>query len=249
MCFGAEYGRGCLHQEGSGVAHRLTPYEYIIPKTPERQASLIVLAQMAADLSTQVLPLELIDKTIGSKIWVLMRGSKEVTGTLMGFDDYVSLGDLLLRSTLCWCYASSHIVSFCVNPLQVNLVLDDAVEFSPDPNEKGKVIKKALNSEILLNGNQIAVLVPEGSGPSDEFISSSSWRRRVQNCCCFSLWSAHGKTATGHPHLWRRWTKSITSVIRNTTAEKKGKLCLVFAYTCCSIDINKVNTLIRCSPC
>ena len=45
---------------------------------------------MASDLSTQVLPLELIDKTIGTKIWVLMRGSKEVTGTLLGFDDYVS---------------------------------------------------------------------------------------------------------------------------------------------------------------
>ena len=53
-------------------------------------------------------------------------------------------------------------------------MLEDAVEFSPDPNEKGKVIKKALNSEILLNGNQIAVLVPGGSGPSEEFISSSS---------------------------------------------------------------------------
>ena len=53
-------------------------------------------------------------------------------------------------------------------------MLDDAVEFSPDPNEKGKVIKKALHSEILLNGNQIAVLVPGGEGPSDELISSSS---------------------------------------------------------------------------
>ena len=53
-------------------------------------------------------------------------------------------------------------------------MLDDAVEFSPDPNEKGKVIKKALNSEILLNGNQIAVLVPGGTGPADEFVSSSS---------------------------------------------------------------------------
>lgn len=44
----------------------------------------------ATDLSTQVLPLELIDKSIGTQIWVLMRGSKEVTGTLLGFDDYVS---------------------------------------------------------------------------------------------------------------------------------------------------------------
>ena len=43
----------------------------------------------SGDLANQVLPLELIDKAIGSKIWVLMRGSKEVTGTLLGFDDYV----------------------------------------------------------------------------------------------------------------------------------------------------------------
>ena len=40
-------------------------------------------------MATRLLPLELIDKAIGSKIWVLMRGSKEVVGTLQGFDDYV----------------------------------------------------------------------------------------------------------------------------------------------------------------
>lgn len=41
-------------------------------------------------MTTRILPLELIDKAIGSKIWVLMRGTKEVVGTLQGFDDYVS---------------------------------------------------------------------------------------------------------------------------------------------------------------
>ena len=41
-------------------------------------------------MSLRILPLELIDKAIGSKIWVLMRGSKEVVGVLRGFDDYVS---------------------------------------------------------------------------------------------------------------------------------------------------------------
>lgn len=51
--------------------------------------------------------------------------------------------------------------------LQVNLVLDDAVEFSPDPHDKTKAIRTELNCEILLNGNQIAVLVPGGSGPED----------------------------------------------------------------------------------
>lgn len=34
--------------------------------------------------------LELIDKAIGSKIWVIMREKREFTGTLTGFDDYVS---------------------------------------------------------------------------------------------------------------------------------------------------------------
>jgi U6 snRNA-associated Sm-like protein LSm5 len=37
----------------------------------------------------RILPLELIDQAIGSRIWILMRGSKEVVGTLRGFDDYV----------------------------------------------------------------------------------------------------------------------------------------------------------------
>jgi len=37
----------------------------------------------------RILPLELIDKAIGSQIWILMRGTKEIVGTLRGFDDYV----------------------------------------------------------------------------------------------------------------------------------------------------------------
>lgn len=41
-------------------------------------------------MATRILPLELIDKAIGSKIWILLRGTKEIVGTLRGFDDYVS---------------------------------------------------------------------------------------------------------------------------------------------------------------
>lgn len=33
---------------------------------------------------------EVIDKCIGSKIWIVMRTKKEYTGTLCGFDDFVS---------------------------------------------------------------------------------------------------------------------------------------------------------------
>jgi LSM domain len=45
--------------------------------------------QEMTSAATRILPLELIDKAIGSRIWILMRGSKEVVGTLRGFDDYV----------------------------------------------------------------------------------------------------------------------------------------------------------------
>mmetsp|Transcript_55987 Transcript_55987/g.103571 ORF Transcript_55987/g.103571 Transcript_55987/m.103571 type:complete len:95 (-) Transcript_55987:106-390(-) len=37
------------------------------------------------------LPLALIDKCIGSRIWVIMKGDKELVGTLRGFDDYVNM--------------------------------------------------------------------------------------------------------------------------------------------------------------
>ena len=44
----------------------------------------------------RILPLELIDKAIGSQIWILMRGSKEIVGTLRGFDDYVRVNTFSL---------------------------------------------------------------------------------------------------------------------------------------------------------
>jgi U6 snRNA-associated Sm-like protein LSm5 len=39
----------------------------------------------------QLLPLELIDKCIGSRIHVIMKNDKELVGTLLGFDDYVNM--------------------------------------------------------------------------------------------------------------------------------------------------------------
>ncbi|KAK0261888.1 hypothetical protein LTS09_003981 [Friedmanniomyces endolithicus] len=41
-------------------------------------------------MATQLLPLELIDRCVGSPIWVIMKGDKEFSGTLLGFDDFVS---------------------------------------------------------------------------------------------------------------------------------------------------------------
>lgn len=55
-------------------------------------ASLSSLAVVALFVAmTSILPLELIDKCIGSKMWVIMKGDKEIVGTLRGFDDYVNM--------------------------------------------------------------------------------------------------------------------------------------------------------------
>lgn len=42
-------------------------------------------------MASQILPLELIDRCIGSKIWVVMKGEREFSGTLLGFDDFVNM--------------------------------------------------------------------------------------------------------------------------------------------------------------
>lgn len=39
----------------------------------------------------QLLPLELVDKCIGSRIHIVMRNDKEIVGTLLGFDDFVNM--------------------------------------------------------------------------------------------------------------------------------------------------------------
>ena len=74
---------------------------------------------------------ELIDKCIGSRLHIIMRGDKELVGTLRGFDDYV------------------------------NMVLEDVTEY--EITAEGKRVTKL--DQILLNGNNVALLVPGGTGP------------------------------------------------------------------------------------
>lgn len=84
------------------------------------------------------LPLELIDKCIGSRLWIIMKGDKELVGTLRGFDDYV------------------------------NMVLDDVTEYEVLPEGK----RATHLDQILLNGNNIAILVP-GGNPEESTIMQS----------------------------------------------------------------------------
>jgi hypothetical protein len=55
-----------------------------------KRHSLFLLSPYKIMSSKRLLPLEVIDQAIGSKIWILLRGQKEVVGILRGFDDYVS---------------------------------------------------------------------------------------------------------------------------------------------------------------
>lgn len=38
-----------------------------------------------------LLPSELVERCVGSPLWVLMKGEKEMTGVLRGFDVYVNM--------------------------------------------------------------------------------------------------------------------------------------------------------------
>lgn len=83
-----------------------------------------------------------------------MRGNKEFTGTLCGFDDYVSMDFILSLPEL--------------NVLFLDLVLEDAIEqqskvvsffskFVSDRQADGTYTKEKVGS-LLLNGNNVCVV-------------------------------------------------------------------------------------------
>ncbi len=86
----------------------------------------------------RLLPLELIDKCIGSRLWIVMKGDKEFVGTLTGFDSHV------------------------------NMVLEDVTEYEVTSEGK-RAIKR---DQILLNGNNVAILVPGGDPEKAEVVDA-----------------------------------------------------------------------------
>lgn len=81
---------------------------------------------------SKLLPSELISRCVGSRLLVVMKGDKELEGTLRGFDSYV------------------------------NMVLEDVQEY--EFTREGRTVVHL--DKILLNGNNVALLVP-GGRPSD----------------------------------------------------------------------------------
>ena len=74
-----------------------------------------LLCVPCADQAYAIVAAELIDRCIGSRIWVIMKGDREFTGTLLGFDDFVSEWPVLLGR---WVYAYT----------RVDMVLEDVTE-------------------------------------------------------------------------------------------------------------------------
>ncbi|CAE6364931.1 unnamed protein product [Rhizoctonia solani] len=72
-------------------------------------------------MATQILPLELVDRCIGTRIWVIMKSEREFVGTLLGFDDFV------------------------------NMVLDDVTEYEITPQgiKKTKLAQTLLNGNNI----------------------------------------------------------------------------------------------------
>ncbi|XP_074388931.1 U6 snRNA-associated Sm-like protein LSm5 isoform X1 [Zonotrichia albicollis] len=108
------------------------------------------MAASAVSNPSQLLPLELVDKCIGSRIHIVMKSDKEIVGTLLGFDDFVSI--------LLWTFKAA---CFMLWPKFSDMVLEDVTEFEITP--EGRRITKL--DQILLNGNNITMLVPGGEGP------------------------------------------------------------------------------------
>ncbi|KAH1250426.1 Sm-like protein LSM5 [Glycine max] len=107
-----------------------------------------------ANNPSQLLPSELIDRCIGSKIWVIMKGDKELVGTLRGFDVYVNMVLEDVTEYGAWrtlSYLGMICTSFCLCDNEITA--------------EGRRITKL--DQILLNGNNIAILVPGGSPESE----------------------------------------------------------------------------------
>ena len=51
----------------------------------------------------EILPLEIIDKTISQPVWIVLQSNREFTGTLVGFDDFVKV---IIEDAVEWVYNS-----------------------------------------------------------------------------------------------------------------------------------------------
>ncbi|KAG8219729.1 hypothetical protein J3R82DRAFT_698, partial [Butyriboletus roseoflavus] len=103
---------------------------------------------------------ELIDRCIGSRIWVIMKSDREFTGTLLGFDDFVSEFDLagtvdpvkLSVNPRHGAGGCNGIVRAFLHAKEWPLDLDPFSEVTPQGQKKTQL------AQTLLNGNNICMV-------------------------------------------------------------------------------------------
>jgi len=67
-------------------------WQYPFDQRQRRQAGRMSLpTKQTEGNASQVLPSELVDRCVGSSVWVILRSERELVGTLRGFDAYVNM--------------------------------------------------------------------------------------------------------------------------------------------------------------
>ncbi|KAJ3309593.1 Aldehyde dehydrogenase [Boothiomyces sp. JEL0838] len=129
-----ESGMGSYHGKHSYYAFT-RPQAVLIRDISHDLGNLVRYPQVSGNHNSLIFKIvkKLVDKCIGSQIWVLMKSEREFVGTLLGFDDFV------------------------------NMVLTDVTEYERTADG----MKKNHLENMLLNGNNIAMLVP-GKTPDYE---------------------------------------------------------------------------------
>ncbi|TNV75135.1 hypothetical protein FGO68_gene5185 [Halteria grandinella] len=85
-----------------------------------------------------VLPLEVVDKCIGNKVWIMMQGTSEFYGTLRGFDDYL------------------------------NIVLDEVREYQDSGNGGKRMLVNTLDSMLLNGSHVCMIIPGDAPPPKGE---------------------------------------------------------------------------------
>ncbi|KAL3234616.1 U6 snRNA-associated Sm-like protein LSm5 [Nakaseomyces bracarensis] len=84
-------------------------------------------------MSLDVLPLEVIDRTVDKQVHIILQSHREFKGKLLGFDEFV------------------------------NVILEDPVEYTTEVvggNELKSEVVMEHHGRMLLSGNNITMLVP-----------------------------------------------------------------------------------------
>ena len=128
-------------------------------------------AAPAAAAPSRLLPLELIDKCVGSRLWVVMKNEREFVGTLRGFVRGAPRARTPRVRARAHRKAAARATPAAPPPPAnaqdefVNMVLEDVVEYSGERNADGSARTQRLEA-MLLNGAGVVSMVP-GSSPEE----------------------------------------------------------------------------------